>query len=90
MSNEIDNFILSFRAVIAEETIKHRGHDAGLVSAFTNEVRAHEKRYLVKCENLRALNVEIAGLAIVEQKIKSIAQTAIDAATAAGRVELAE
>jgi len=98
MSNtklEIESLIPAFRAVLMEETLRHRNSGgAGSVVAFEKSISEHQRRYAVKLDGIRSRLSDsddaVRDLADnAEQQIGVVAAEAIERAKAAGKVEIA-
>jgi hypothetical protein len=82
MTTELENLVGSFRAVLAETIIKHRGP---YVSAFVKDVTGHVERYRLKLNNLQA---DAANVDQVRRQIGQMAKDVVDRASAANNVDL--
>ncbi|GMO36577.1 hypothetical protein BwSF12_47230 [Bradyrhizobium ottawaense] len=92
MQTELDTILAGLRANIHQETLNHRGPDAGLVTSFAVNLRRHGERINEKLSNLRARSEAAPHLTAIDAAAGTAAtlvNDAIAAAEAAGRVEFA-
>jgi hypothetical protein len=86
---ELEQLRSSFRAVVAEEVLRHRTVvGAGNLSAFAGAISVHAVRYQAKLDGLAAQGVGIAAIAATSAEIKQFADAAVRAAFERGAVEL--